>query len=102
MGLKSQPDLHLNIEGGDLEEYANIVLWHCQPHLHETFEFEDGMIRIRDSDGCLHAEGGLQAGSPLVAWKCSEGIPGDNELFAYDKSRSVIYSLKEPTLGFNI
>jgi len=100
---KSKSEFHLNVKGGELTAGAELVLWSCHPGAHEVFEFaKDKTLRLSQrKDLCVNAEEGLQPGHRLVIWPCSK-VPGENEQWAYDDARKVVYSPHAPNFGFNV
>lgn len=100
--VKGKPEFHFNIQG-ELKPEAKVVIWSCQAGPHESFDFtDDGRIRLKMMpDLCLNAEGGVAAGHRIIAYPCFPS-PEDNELFAYDSKKSVIYSKRNSELGFNV
>eukprot|EP00930_Biecheleria_cincta_P098846 TRINITY_DN90495_c0_g1_i1.p1 TRINITY_DN90495_c0_g1~~TRINITY_DN90495_c0_g1_i1.p1 ORF type:complete len:319 (+),score=66.58 TRINITY_DN90495_c0_g1_i1:71-958(+) len=100
--LKAKPEFHFNVAGGILDNSSHLNLYTCQGHSHEIFEFVDERVRLRyKPSSCLNAEAGLGAGHRIVAWPCEEE-PQDNERFAYDPDRNVIYAVAQPDLVFNV
>lgn len=73
--LRKHPELHLNVKGGELAAGSPLVLWPCNPHSHEIFDFdtENHLIRLRaNKDVCLNAESGLSAGARITTWPCMQ------------------------------
>jgi len=100
--LKANPEFHLNVAGGILDNTSYLNLFSCQAHAHEIFDFVDERVRLRHKPGlCLNSEAGLGADHRIVAWPCEEE-PQDNERFAYDPDSNVIYAVAQPHLVFNV
>jgi hypothetical protein len=101
--LAANEKFHLNVAGGELSNSSHLVLWTCQPSKHELFFFDtDDRIHLRfQKELCLNAKEGLAAGHEIVVWPCAEAAQ-DNELFRYDEARSIIHSVKQPNLAFNV
>lgn len=100
--LKARPEFHFNVAGGILDNSSHLNLYSCQAHAHEIFDFVDERVRLRyKPDLCLNAEGGIGADHRIVTWPCAD-TPQDNERFAYDAKRNVIYAIHQPQFVFNV
>lgn len=102
--LKADRAFHFNAMGGDLLNSSPVVLWKCEPAMHEVFEFTwpDNRIRLKQKpEMCVNAEGGLGQGNRLIIWPCAP-ISEVNERFVYDKERQVIHPQAVRTLAFNV
>merc|ERR1712107_570976 len=87
----------------DLDEPSDVILGGCD---YDKFAFDKKtqQIRLRNTDFCINAEGGIGFDAPLIVWQCTteKGKVPENERFHYDAHRGVIFSLKDPNLIFNI
>jgi len=100
--LKANPEFHFNVAGGILDNTSHLNLYSCQAHGHEIFELVDERVRLKYKPSlCLNAEAGLGAGHRVLVWPC-EDEPQENERFAYDPDRNVIYAVAQPDLVFNV
>lgn len=101
--LKHNPELHLNVAGGDIHNSSDVVLWGCQASRNEVFEFHGNRLRLAQvPDLCINSEHGVGANARLVAWPCHDDGEQPNELFRYDEDRQVVVSLVDENLAFNV
>eukprot|EP00931_Biecheleriopsis_adriatica_P050605 TRINITY_DN29313_c0_g1_i1.p1 TRINITY_DN29313_c0_g1~~TRINITY_DN29313_c0_g1_i1.p1 ORF type:complete len:322 (+),score=59.00 TRINITY_DN29313_c0_g1_i1:74-967(+) len=102
--LRSRPEMRLNVKGGgDIEAGQEVVIWHCQAHAHEQFEFVGTQIKLKSNPQlCLNAERGAQESHPIVTWSCSPPNElGDNEQFVM-KPNGKIQVKDHPELCLNV
>mmetsp|Transcript_89626 Transcript_89626/g.256795 ORF Transcript_89626/g.256795 Transcript_89626/m.256795 type:complete len:315 (-) Transcript_89626:56-1000(-) len=101
--LRLNRTLHLNVEGGNLQDPGKkVLIWNCHAGAHESFAFgRDGRLRLSGQEAlCVNAEGGLGPGQRLVLFPCQEA-PAENELFHQDDELGVILATAQTNLAFN-
>lgn len=98
--VRQKPQLRLYAK--DLEGTGEVSLGGCD-HQHFDFDSKTKQIRLRDTDLCINAEGGIGVGAALIAWQCTQKdkVP-ENEQFLYDARRGVIISVLDPALIMSV